>query len=201
MGNVWIALGLTLFAGLATGIGSGLAFYAKRTNYRFLSVATGFSAGVMLYVSFVEIFFKGVDSLTEAYGYPWGDWANAASFFGGILLIGDEGMIMAGTYGESPRIIPESAMRKYERPPRTLERIPQGPDGHEQDWIRACKSGRPAISDFEYSGPLSETVLMGNLAVRFPGRQLLWDGEAMEVTNDADANAYVRREYREGWEL
>ena len=88
MGNVWIALGMTVFAGLATGIGSAIAFYAKRTNYRFLSVATGFSAGVMLYVSFVEILVKGVDSLTAAYGDYWGHWANAASFFGGILLIG-----------------------------------------------------------------------------------------------------------------
>ena len=56
MENIWIALGLTLFAGLATGIGSAIAFLAKRTNFRFLSIATGFSAGVMLYVSFVEIF-------------------------------------------------------------------------------------------------------------------------------------------------
>ena len=120
---------------------------------------------------------------------------------GGILLIGDEGAIMAGCYGESPRLVPESAMKKYKRPGRTLERIPEGPDGHEQDWIRACKAGKPASSDFEYSGPLSETVLMGNLAVRFPGRELLWNGEAMEVTNDADANAYVKRQYREGWHL
>lgn len=88
MRNVWIALGLTVFAGMATGIGSVIAFMAKRTNYRFLSVATGFSAGVMLYVSFVEIFFKGVASLTERYGDYWGHWINAASFFGGMLLIG-----------------------------------------------------------------------------------------------------------------
>jgi predicted dehydrogenase len=120
---------------------------------------------------------------------------------GGILLVGEKGSIMAGCYGESPRIIPESLMKKYKRPRRTLERIPDGPDGHEQDWIRACKGGKPASSSFEYSGPLSETILMGNLAVRFPDRQLLWNGEAMEVTNDKDANAYVRREYREGWRL
>jgi ZIP family zinc transporter len=88
MENVWIALGLTLFAGMATGIGSAIAFFASRTNYRFLSVATGFSAGVMLYVSFVEIFYKGVDSLTQAYGDYWGHWVNAGSFFAGIVLIG-----------------------------------------------------------------------------------------------------------------
>jgi hypothetical protein len=120
---------------------------------------------------------------------------------GGVLLIGDEGAIMAGCYGESPRLVPEAAMKKYGRPPRSLERIPEGPDGHEKNWIGACKGGKPAVSNFDYAGPLSETVLMGNLAVRFPGRELFWDGEAMEVTNDADANAYVRRSYREGWFL
>ncbi|MCM8813001.1 MAG: zinc transporter ZupT [Candidatus Omnitrophica bacterium] len=88
MDNVWIALGLTVFAGMATAIGSAIAFMAKRTNYRFLSVATGFSAGVMLYVSFVEIFSKSVAALTVRYGEYWGHWANAAAFFGGMLLIG-----------------------------------------------------------------------------------------------------------------
>lgn len=88
MQEVWFALGLTLFAGMATGIGSAIAFLAKRTNYRFLSVATGFSAGVMLYVSFVEIFVKGTDALTATYGDYWGHWINVGSFFGGMLLIG-----------------------------------------------------------------------------------------------------------------
>lgn len=85
--NMFIALGLTVFAGLATGIGSCLAFFAKRTNYRFLSIATGFSAGVMLYVAFVEIFFKGAESLHKVYGENLGNWVNVASFFGGILVI------------------------------------------------------------------------------------------------------------------
>jgi ZIP family zinc transporter len=87
MSGVGIALGLTLFAGMATGIGSAIAFFAKRTNFRFLSVATGFSAGVMLYVSFVEIFHKGAQALAESYGVIWGAWINAGSFFGGIVLI------------------------------------------------------------------------------------------------------------------
>ncbi len=88
MKDVWIAFGLTVFAGMATGIGSVIAFSAKRTNYRFLSIATGFSAGVMLYVSFVEIFAKGLESLAPLYGDYWAHWINAASFFGGMLLIG-----------------------------------------------------------------------------------------------------------------
>jgi zinc transporter, ZIP family len=85
--DVWTALALTTFAGMATGIGSAIAFTAKRTNYRFLSVATGFSAGVMLYVSFVEIFFKGATALTERYGDVTGYWVNTLAFFGGMALI------------------------------------------------------------------------------------------------------------------
>ncbi|WP_066628298.1 zinc transporter ZupT [Labilibacter marinus] len=81
------AFGLTLFAGLATGIGSAMAFFAKRTNTKFLSISLGFSAGVMIYVSFVEIFLKAKDSLIESYGEVSGTWITVASFFGGIALI------------------------------------------------------------------------------------------------------------------
>lgn len=88
MTNFWLALGLTIIAGMATGIGSIIAVFSKRTSFRFLSIATGFSAGVMLYVSFVEIFFKGADALAQAYGDNWGNWINTASFFGGMLFIG-----------------------------------------------------------------------------------------------------------------
>lgn len=87
MGDFWLALGLTAFAGLSTGIGSAIAFFAKRTNYRFLSVATGFSAGVMLYVSFVEILPKAAESLAETGGETAGAWWATAAFFGGIVLI------------------------------------------------------------------------------------------------------------------
>ncbi len=86
--DIWVAFGLTLFAGMATAIGSIIAFTARRTDFRFLSVTTGFSAGVMLYVSFVEIFYKGIDSLTARFGETGAHWVNAASFFGGMLLIG-----------------------------------------------------------------------------------------------------------------
>src|SRR5690554_5900547 len=86
--TIWFAFGLTLFAGLSTGIGSAMAFFAKRTNTRFLSLALGFSAGVMIYVSFVEIFFKAREELTEFMGDKPGTWVTVAAFFGGMLLIG-----------------------------------------------------------------------------------------------------------------
>ncbi len=88
MSNLWIAFGLTLFAGMATGIGSIIAFTANRTNYRFLSVATGFSAGVMLYISFVEIFAESAEMLTASQGERMGNWINVGAFFGGMLVIG-----------------------------------------------------------------------------------------------------------------
>lgn len=78
---------LTLFAGLSTGIGSAIAFFAKRTNTKFLSISLGFSAGVMIYVSMVEIFFKAQESLIGSLGERLGSWVNVLSFFGGMLLI------------------------------------------------------------------------------------------------------------------
>ena len=85
--DVLIAFGLTLFAGLATGIGSALAFFTRTTNTRFLAMALGFSAGVMIYVSLVEILFKARESLTSDHGISAGNWYTLASFFGGIFLI------------------------------------------------------------------------------------------------------------------
>ena len=86
--SVMIAFALTLFAGLSTGIGSAIAVLASRTNTRFLSFALGFSAGVMIYVAFVEIFFEARKSLTTALGEASGDWMTVLSFFGGIGVIG-----------------------------------------------------------------------------------------------------------------
>lgn len=85
--DILTAFGLTLFAGLSTGIGSGLAFFAKRTNTKLLSIALGFSAGVMIYVSFVEIFYKGKECLVSEMGEVGGYWVTVSAFFGGIFLI------------------------------------------------------------------------------------------------------------------
>lgn len=85
--TVLFAFGLTLFAGLSTGIGSAIAFFAKKTNTAFLSVALGFSAGVMIYVSFVEILVKGRDAMIPIVGNASAHWYTTAAFFGGILFI------------------------------------------------------------------------------------------------------------------
>ncbi|MEW5845792.1 MAG: zinc transporter ZupT [Bacteroidota bacterium] len=85
--DVLIAFGLTLFAGLSTGIGSAIAFFSRHTNTKFLSLALGFSAGVMIYVSFIEIFSQARESLVGAIGLHLGSWVTVASFFGGMAII------------------------------------------------------------------------------------------------------------------
>ena len=85
--NIWFALGLTIFAGLATGIGSLMAFFSKKFNPKFLAGSLGFSAGVMIYVSFVEIFVKARDALSPIYGEKLGYFYTTLAFFAGIALI------------------------------------------------------------------------------------------------------------------
>lgn len=87
MNNVLFAFILTLFAGLSTGIGSCIAFFAKKTNTKFLSISLGFSAGVMIYVSMIELFVSAKESLTNELGLKPGSWITVISFFGGMLFI------------------------------------------------------------------------------------------------------------------
>ena len=116
---------------------------------------------------------------------------------GGVIFKGSKGKIMAGVYGDGPRIIPEKQMQEAVRPPQTIPRI-QGT--HEQDWARACKAGTKAGASFEYSGPLTEICLLGNVAKRLDGR-IYWDPANLKVTNRPEAEALIRRPYREGWSL
>ena len=115
----------------------------------------------------------------------------------GVLYVGDRGKIMHASHGGPPSLIPVSRMRGFQRPDKTLPRVK---GSHEQNWIDACKGGEPACSNFDYAGPMTEVVLLGNLAVRSKGR-LMWDGPNMRVTNNDAANQYVRRAYRQGWML
>jgi hypothetical protein len=120
----------------------------------------------------------------------------AAPSANGSLFIGDKGMITTGTYGENTRLIPVEKMRGYEFPREFLTRSP----GHYRDWIRACKGGEPACSNFAVSAPFTEWVSLGVLALRFEGK-LEWDSEKMRVTNNAEANKYLRPTFRKGWSI
>ena len=103
------------------------------------------------------------------------------------------------------RLLPESRQKEYGRPPRKLERSP----GHHQEWINACKGGKPAGSNFpDHAGMLAQVVLLGNVSLRPPlkepkvfGTKLLFDAKEFKFTNMPEANKYLTKEYRQGWEL
>ena len=116
---------------------------------------------------------------------------------GGMILKGETGKIMHGTYAGTVSFIPESKMETYQQPPQSLHRIGMS---HEQHWIQCCKTGRRASSDFRYSGPLTEFVLLGNIAIRLGGK-IEWDAENMKAIGRPEADEWIRRPYREGWEL
>ena len=117
-------------------------------------------------------------------------------YIGGLLFIGDKGKLISGCFGEGARLIPESRMREYEQPPKTIPRS----IGHYKEWVQACKTGSPTGSNFDYAAGLTEIALLGNIALR-TGRQLHWDGPNMKITNVDEANLYLRRKYRDGWAL
>jgi len=115
----------------------------------------------------------------------------------GVLFIGDKGKML------EHRLISESRRQEYGKPPQVLPRSP----GHFEEWIEACKGGKLAGSNFDWAGPLAEVVLLGNVALRVELREmltrtkLLWDGPNMKITNIPEANEFLRREYRDGWNL
>lgn len=116
---------------------------------------------------------------------------------GGVIFKGDKGKLICNSHSGEPRLIPQSFMRDYSRPARTLPRV----ESHHQDWIQACKQGMAASSNFEVAGLLTQVALLGNVALRFPGTRLLWDGEQGRITNVPEANGYLHYEYRKGWTL
>ncbi len=112
----------------------------------------------------------------------------------GSLFVGDKGMITTGTYGENTRLIPVEKMKEYSFPQPILTRSP----GHYHDWIRACKGGEPACSNFNISGPFTEWIALGVISLHFEGK-LEWDPLKMRITNNAEANKFIRPTFRKGW--
>lgn len=117
----------------------------------------------------------------------------------GAVIYGSKETVMHSSHGAGGlRIIPEPRMKAFTRPEKTIERVS---GGHEGDWIRACKDGKPASSNFGYGGALTEFVLLGVAAARVPGETLNWDGEKLRFTNNDKANEFLHPPYRKGWTL
>ena len=112
----------------------------------------------------------------------------------GSLFIGDKGMVTTGCYGERTRLLPDARMKDYKLPAPLLTRSP----GHYRDWIRACKGGEAACSNFSVAGPFVQWMLLGVIAMRFEGK-LEWDNHAGRFTNNKEANEWLKPVFRKGW--
>lgn len=118
---------------------------------------------------------------------------------GGVIMYGEKGVLMHDTYGDNPRLYPESLMQAAAAVPKSMTRI-EG--GHEMNWVRSVKGLVPPSSPIEYAAQLTETMLLGIVALRTgQGRKLVYNGAAGTVTNIPEANQYLTREYRQGWEV
>jgi len=119
----------------------------------------------------------------------------------GSLLVGDKGILFSpNDYGASYKLLPEKEFKDYKGPSETLPRNGKGDDGHKAEWVKACQGGPPAMSNFGYAGLLTETVLLGNVAMRV-GKKIEWDGPNMRAKNCPEADQYIWSEYRKGWSL
>jgi predicted dehydrogenase len=119
---------------------------------------------------------------------------------GGVLFVGSKGMLMHETYGEKPVLIGEGLEEKAKKIPQTLPRIQGGMAAHEWNWIRAIRGEEKISCPFEYGVRLNETMILGIVALK-ADQAIEWDGAAGRITNAPDANQYLTRKYRKGWEL
>jgi predicted dehydrogenase len=118
---------------------------------------------------------------------------------GNVIYYGTKGKLMHNTYGLNPRLIPETAMQAYKLPGKTLKRSP----GIHQEWIDAIKNGGKSSTDFSYSARLTEMMLLGNIAIKTQGSNtiLRWNGAEGKFSNLDEANQYLTKKYRQGWEV
>jgi len=164
-------------AGTAAGRGPGGPGMARPTGNEFRSPGRVFNWDD----------FQGLKTATAPLRFPQPD---------GSLFVGDKGMLTTGTYGDMTRLLPVEKMKDYRMPAPLLTRSP----GHMRDFIRACKGGDPACSNFDVSSPFVEWMLLGVIALRHEGK-LEYDPDKMRITNNKDANKLLRPTFRKGWEF
>ena len=115
----------------------------------------------------------------------------------GTVFVGSKGYMATCNRGEGVWLLPASRWAEYRLPPQMLQRGMN----HQQDWIRACKGGAPGVSEFSVACKYMEWLVLGAVALRFPNTKLLWDAKTQRFTNNAEANKYLKPEWRKGWEL
>lgn len=144
----------------------------------------------------VKVFWHdGLKEQPRIEGIPSGELLGDKDINGSVF-IGDKGILTTGCYGERTRLMPDARMKEYKLPPQLLTRSP----GHYRDWIRACKGGEPACSNFSVASPFVEWMLLGVIAMKVDGK-LDWDASKMRFTNHTEMNKYLKPYTRKGWKF
>ncbi len=169
--------------------GKGKYTFPQRSIIRFDFPARGPMPAVKIF------WHDGMEAQPKIDGVPAGEMLGDDDV-NGSLFIGDKGMVTTGCYGGHTRLVPAEKMEGYKLPPPLLTRSP----GHHRDWIRACKGGEPACSNFSVAGPFAEWMLLGVIAMKFEGK-LDWDAGKKRFTNNSEANRYLKPKFRKGWKF
>jgi len=187
----------------ALDLGSPVAISAKVVNYDLKKHADTFPPGAVITYEFPAnakrgpvklLWFEGTEKPPRPADLEEGDMLPKT----GAVVMGDQGSIIYGSHGAtSARLIPDARMEAYQKPPKTLWRT----KAHHEDWLNAIRAGKPAGSNFDYGGPLSELAMLGIIAMRLPDTRLEWDGAKAKFKNSAEANALIAPRYRKGWKL
>lgn len=187
----------------ALDLGSPVSIQAQAKNYNPKKHADTFPAGSIITFHFPAkgrrgpiklVWYDGKEKLPR----PKDLEAERKVPSTGAIVYGDKGTIMHGSHGAGGvRIIPESKMKAYKLPAKSLPRA----RGHHNNWLQAIKKGRQAGSNFDYGGPLTEIARLGIIATRMPGRKLEWDGNKVRFTNCEEANQFINPPSRKGWVL
>ena len=127
----------------------------------------------------------------------------------GMMFVGDKGKILGGFRSENPQLIPEARMREYRKTNNLPEPAPrqrggrQGgdPSGRNAAWVTAFKGGPPSYGDFLLARPITDAVNLAGISLRLGGKRLVWDSQSAKITNLPEANPFLTREYRRGWEI
>jgi predicted dehydrogenase len=120
----------------------------------------------------------------------------------GSLIVGEKGILFSpNDYGAAYRLAPEADFKDYKAPTPTLPRNGGGDSGMKREWAAAIRGGAPAMSNFDYAGLFTESMLLGNVSLRLGGKELDWDGPNLKVTNCGEAEQFIKPEYRKGWTL
>lgn len=169
--------------------GKGRYTFPQRASIRFDFPARGSFPALKLF------WHDGLNEQPRIEGVPAGEQLGDKDI-NGSLFIGGKGIVTTGCYGERTRLVPAEKMKDYKLPNPVLTRSP----GHYRDWIRACKGGDPACSNFSVAAPFVQWMLLGVIAMKFEGK-LEWDAARMRFTNNSEANQYLKPKFRKGWKM